>query len=56
MSTFTLPERCRCGCLLVGEFYSINRERVALLCGNCLTVRAIAVKPKAHSGDREVAV
>jgi hypothetical protein len=49
-----IPDKCpKCGCDLVTEVYSINRQRVALLCGGCLATRAIAVKPKARSCEGE---
>lgn len=52
-----IPDKCpKCGCDLVTEVYSINRQRVALLCGGCLATRAIAVKPEAYNSNREVSL
>lgn len=54
MSAFTPPERCpQCKGSLAVEVSSLDRQRVKLLCANCLRTLAIAIKPQAHSGDRE---
>ncbi|MHC5771319.1 MAG: hypothetical protein ACYTXI_38310 [Nostoc sp.] len=55
MSAFTPPEKCpRCRCSLAIEVWSIDRQRVKILCASCLKTLAIAVKSEARSGDREV--
>ncbi|WP_267871310.1 hypothetical protein [Nostoc sp. XA010] len=38
------------------EAWSIDRQRVKLLCANCLTTLAIAVKSESRSCDHGVAV
>ncbi|MBD2731813.1 hypothetical protein H6G96_37460 [Nostoc sp. FACHB-892] len=54
MSAFAPPEKCpQCRCNLAIEAWSIDRQRVKLLCASCLRTLAIAVKSEARSGDRE---